>query len=428
MSSFFPAVSIFQFPFRAAWLKAVLCFCACIAVLTSCSVDRHMAEKTDEMMKKMEATPMWSRLPVREVSWGQAFGMMMANNLDLKRTEQSMRLAERNVTKVFTQIIPGVNLDWMLTKELSELTRVSGKDVEYNTNILFNVPSLTQVPFDYYAAKASEYTAKKTLEMKKRELLSKLYRQVLLYQNAVSSYKHQLEEIPYDDDGVRRKMAEDEWRKKKDELAMAFGELLGNMDARWLVRPETMPRIDWNKYSAASRRLDLLVVTMVAMELEASRLQVMNAKMKFFPSMDVNFYSPSLFSGSGGTYQGFFAGAGDMKVNMSLREELDTRLDSWFQYKNARETYRIMQKKVHMDLVKRRIKIGNLMESRRRFLIWRKVTNNEIAFALSRPAVTGEEYLAQREELRKKYKELDSETSKNAEVEAALIMEYGWLQ
>lgn len=55
----------------------------------------------------------------------------------------------------------------MLTKELSDLAKVTASDVEYNTNILFNMPSLTQIPFDYYSAKAAVYTAEKTLEMKK---------------------------------------------------------------------------------------------------------------------------------------------------------------------------------------------------------------------------------------------------------------------
>ena len=37
-----------------------------------------------------------------------------------------------------------------------------------------------------------------------------------------------------------------------------FAVLMGNMDAQWLVRPETMPRVDWRKYKSASRHLDLL--------------------------------------------------------------------------------------------------------------------------------------------------------------------------
>ena len=187
-------------------------------------------------------------------------------------------------------------------------------------------------------------------------------------------------------------------------------------------------RLDWGRYRAASRQLDLLVVTMVAMELEASRLQVLNAKLKFFPSVDINFYSPTLFSSTGGTYGGFFAGAGDMKVNMSLREELDTRLTSWFQYKSAKESHELLQREVVMELQRRRIKIAALLESRRRFELWQGVLMKEIAFKESRLSVSGDEYLEQRKDIRKMYADLDNEASKNAEVEAALIMEYGWLK
>ena len=353
---------------------------------------------------------------------------MMERNIDLKKSEQSLKTTKRSVINVFTQIIPGVNLDWMLTKELSDLAKVTASDVEYNTNILFNMPSLTQIPFDYYSAKAAVYTAEKTLEMKKRELVARLYQQVLSYRNAQISYNNQLSSLPYDDDGVQKKKLDLERERNLNEISQGFAVLLGNMDARWLVKPETMPRLDWGRYRAASRQLDLLVVTMVAMELEASRLQVLNAKLKFFPSVDINFYSPTLFSSTGGTYGGFFAGAGDMKVNMSLREELDTRLISWFQYKSAKESHELLQREVVMELQRRRIKIAALLESRRRFELWQGVLMKEIAFKESRLSVSGDEYLEQRKDIRKMYADLDNEASKNAEVEAALIMEYGWLK
>lgn len=387
-----------------------------------------MERKTAELMNKVDALPDWEQLPKKEISWDQAMALMMEGNLDLKRTEQSLKATKRAVVNVFTQIIPGVNLDWMLTKELSELTRVTADDVEYNTNILFNMPSLTQVPFDYYSAKAAVYTAEKTLEMKKRELVSKLYRQVLAYQNARISYRNQLSSLPYDDDGVQKRKIDRDWEKGLSEISQGFATLFGSMNARWLVKPETMPRLDWDRYRSASRRLDLLVVTMVAMELEGARLQVMNAKMKFFPSVDVNFYSPTLFSSTGGTYQGFFAGGGDMQVNMSLREELDTRLTAWFQYKSAKENHDLMLKRVLMDLQQRRIKVAALLESRRRFELWKKVLLKEIEFKKSRLSLSGDEYLEQRKDLKTMYENLDSEAAKNSEVEAALIMEYGWLK
>lgn len=142
-------------------------FCICAVACTSCSVDKHMERKTVELMDKMAAIPNWDELPRREIS-GIRQAVMMEGNLDLKRSEQALRATERSVISVYTQVIPGVNLDWMLTKELSELTRVTAQDVEYNTNILFNMPSLTQIPFDYYSAKSAVYTARKTLEDEKK--------------------------------------------------------------------------------------------------------------------------------------------------------------------------------------------------------------------------------------------------------------------
>lgn len=402
--------------------------CLCVGIWTSCSLEKHMERKTGELIKKMETVPEWAQLPRQEISWNQAVTLMMERNIDLKKSEQSLKTTKRAVINVFTQIIPGVNLDWMLTKELSDLSKVTTDDVEYNTNILFNMPSITQIPFDYYSAKAAVYTAEKTLEMKKRELISRLYQQTISYRNAQISYNNQLKSLPYDDDGVQRKKLDKEWEKSLDEISQGFATLLGSMDARWLIKPETMPRLDWEKYKAASKKLDLLVVTMAAMELEASRLQVLNARMNFFPSVDINFYSPSLFSSTGGTYGGFFAGAGDMQVNMSLREELDTRLTSWFQYKSAKENHDLMQRSVVMDLQKRRIKIATLLESRRRYELWRGVLLKEIAFKESRLSASGDEYLEQMKDIRKMYTDLDNEATKNAEVEAALIMEYGWLK
>lgn len=416
-------------PMAAArqWLiVSFLCFF--FLPMTSCSVDRHMEEKTREMMKQIDSEPHWEQLPERTISWDSALKMMMDNNLDLKDSQLNLQQAEWSVTRVFTQIIPGVNLDLMLTRDISALSSVSTKDVEYNTNILFNMPSLTQVPFDYYAAKASVYASKSILAMKKRELFAQLYRQVLLYDNALRSRKNALESLPYDDDGTQRAKLDREWQKTRKDLSKAFAVLFGDLNAQWFVAPSTLPRINWPAYRKACRKLDFLVVSIMAMELEASRLGVLNVKMRFFPSMDINFYSPSLFTGSGGTYEGFFAGGGDMKVNMSLREQLDTRLDVWNQYRNARENHRILEKKMRMRLLDRRDKVEALIKSRDEFEGWRSYYRKKAVFLKNHLAFSGEEYLQQRKELQSIYHDLDAESAKNADVEAALIMEYGWLK
>lgn len=401
------------------WTVAVL--------LSSCSISQHMDEKTAELMKQMDEIPHWDQLPIKEITWTEAFDKMMKGNMDLKRSEQALRQRERAVYEVFTQFIPGVNLDWMLTKELGDLANVQASEFEYNTNILFNMPSLTQIPFDYYSAKASLFAAEKTQLMKHRELLSKLYVQVLSYKNAQLNYGNLIDNLPFDDDGVQRAKIDKDWEKQRNEIAQGFARLFGDMSARWLVKPDSMPRIDWTKYKSASKKLDKLVVMLVALELEASRLKVLDAKMNFFPSVEINFYSPSLFSSTGGTYGGFFAGAGDMKVNLSIKEEIDTRLTNWFHYKDAKETHELMKKEVVMELQERRQKVKLLIESRDEFEEWHKYISKEVEFKKSRVATNADEYIEMRKDLRKLYEQLDGEASKNAEVEGALIMEYGWL-
>lgn len=68
--------------------------------------------------------------------------MMMERNIDLKKSEQSLKTTKRSVVNVFTQIIPGVNLDWMLTKELSDLARVTAGrcGIQYEHSVQHAVP------------------------------------------------------------------------------------------------------------------------------------------------------------------------------------------------------------------------------------------------------------------------------------------------
>ena len=78
-------------------------------------------------------------------------------------------------------------------------------------------------------------------------------------------------------------MIQDDWEKRVSEISQGFAVLMGNMDAQWLVRPETMPRVDWRKYKSASRHLDLLVVTMVAMGIGSFQVAGFKCQDEVFP-------------------------------------------------------------------------------------------------------------------------------------------------
>jgi len=142
--------------------KTVRNLCKCIGVLigsfllSGCfSIDAHLEKKSQELSKQLANEPMWESLPVREISWQSALNLMLSNNLSMKQAQLSLKQSERAVSALFMNFIPGINLDAILSKELSELSNIRTGDISYNANILFSSPSITQFPFDYYTAKAS---------------------------------------------------------------------------------------------------------------------------------------------------------------------------------------------------------------------------------------------------------------------------------
>ena len=75
------------------WLSvSFLCFL--LLLTASCSVNRHMEEKTREMMKQIDAEPHWNQLPERTISWSAAMKMMMDNNLELREAQLNLQQAE----------------------------------------------------------------------------------------------------------------------------------------------------------------------------------------------------------------------------------------------------------------------------------------------------------------------------------------------
>lgn len=397
------------------------------SIFSSCSIEKHMTEKTNELIQDMEKIPDWEQLPAQQMSWNEAVSLAMKNNLDLRRAEETVVDAERSVNRIFLDMIPGVNLDAMITKDLDGLKRISTGDVSYHTNLLFNFPSLTKVPIQYYTAKAGVYRGKKTLEMKKREIASRLYKAAREYSLSQEMYQLQLSQIPYYDDGRERKRVQDEWKEKSKRLSSEISMLVGGMDKRRTIIPSTLPRLDWGRYKQACRQLDFLVMTMMAMEIEASRLNMLGVKMQYFPELNVNFYSPSLFSSTAGTYSGIYASSSDVQVNMNLSWRLDTQLRVWYQLKSAQAQHRFLLEEIRMRVIERKEKVRSLVKSREDYEEWSGYTRKRMEFLTKRVPTGSEDYRNTRTEITDLTKELYGQGSQNVEVEASLILEYGFL-
>ncbi len=399
-----------------------------VLVLASCSIEKRVQERVEQISAAVEKQPDVEQLPTRTMSWNAAVAFAMENNLDIRRAKLAIEDSERRVRRVYMDMIPGVNLDALLTKDVGKLGSVTGDDIGYHTNILFNVPSLTQIPITYYSAKASLFRANKALEMKKREIVSKIYKNVRSTEIGLMQYQFSKQEAQVKEktDGTVSNV-DLEWKEKSRTLSMELLSLMGDTSCRWKVDPQTVPALSWDRYKVASQKLDNLVLAMMAMEIEASRLNLLGIKMQYFPSLNVNFYSPSLFTSTGGTYGGVFADSGDMFVNMSLSWQVDTKLSIWDSLQSAKASHALLEKEVHLRAMDRKDKVKKLMESREKFEAWASYMTKRAAFLDSTPPLSLEEYQSNQQEVSKMYQELYSNRDKNFQTEAALIMEYGLL-
>lgn len=413
--------------FRMQFWGRLLLPAWCILTVCSCSLEKRIAKRTEEMTRQLAAEPSWSDRPAETITWDSAVDMAMKDNLQLKQGELAITNSEYRVQEVFTNFIPGVNLDALMSKDIKQIGSLNVQDAQYRANILFNIPSITQIPYSYYSAKASLFQAKQSMIMKRREVISQLYKASRDYMLARESYEMSLKSIPFDDDGKEKKKIQEDWEARSNALSSTVASLVGNIEKRWVIQDDTVPRVDWSKYKSAATKLDDAVLSVMAMELEAARLNIIGIKMQYFPELNINFYSPSLFSSSGGTYGGFFSGSGDTTVDMTLSMRLDTRLSVWHQLKSAKASYEILSKEMRIRMIERMEKVKKLIASRDEFEQWGNHIRGRAKFLESVTPQNSEEYRKNRDEVSNMLKEVVNQETKNTDTEAALILEYGFL-
>ena len=394
----------------------------CLLGLQSCSLQEHLDSVSSEINQKYTDVKTWEQLPIRTISWNQAVAMMKRNNIAYIQVQNTLERAERDEMGVYTDLIPGVSLYSYFTRSLGDLTRqVNSNDFANSVNITFYLPSLTQVPYRVYASKASTYAAHMAIKGKERELIAALYslqRKQLLNRQQAELDKQSPDTQP------------DYQLKKKDDLAAQWMEqatLLGDFSARWQILPSSVPQFRWSDYRPKTGKLDELVVCKFAMELEQARMQQYSIALDYLPSINLNLYSPSLFSSTGGTYSGTFLDKDDTKLNMSLYYSMDTKLHTWYSYRSSKENYELKQREITASLIDLKQKLLTLRTSLDEYYAWRGFMSKRIEHLRTAPANNAAEFLENENTLRSMQQELIRQENAVIESEAALILQYGLL-
>lgn len=401
-------------------VKRSIAILALGALLTGCSLQDHIDAASEKIAADYAKVKVWDELPQRVISWQQAVAMMKKNNAELLALESSIRKAEREEISVYTDMIPGLSYYGYMTRSINALSdAVSTDDINARLNMTFSIPTLTQVPYRVYSSKARIYAAIKAKEGKIREIESKLYK-------AVRAQEVDARLAAHEKTAPDRKEPETSFRigdegKQWKEMA----DLLGNYEARWQILPSSVPRVRWSEYLPKLKKLDPLVICNFAMQLEQARMAQYSVALRYLPTINTSLYSPSLFSSSGGTYEGTFLDGEETRINLSVSYMFDTKLNTWNQYEDSKERFEAAKRKVLVEMIDHKNKMQQLRKSVREYNNWRNYMHKRIEFVSNTPTTTAEEYLGRKKALYEMKKELLTQEKAAIESEAAVVLEYG---
>ncbi len=398
-----------------------------VVFLSCCSLEQRIANVSENIHQQYADAKEWEQLPLRVISWEQAVAMMMRCNVEIADTQAAIEEAERDSLSIYTDMIPGVSYYGYFTKSIKQLSdNISANDLNANVNVTFAIPTLTQVPYRVYAAKAKTFAAVKAREGKERELSAKLYTAV--HTRGLQLEARELEaktpNITEQDKILIRKSCQSEDAAHWQQMC----ELLGDYSARWVVLPTSAPKIKWSNYSARLNRLDDLVVCAYALRLEQARLAQYQVALRYLPTVNTSLYSPSLFSSSGGTYEGTFLSGEDTRVNLSLSYSFDTNLSVWNSYQRNKTQCEKVKREVQTGIIEHKNKLATLKNSLSEYHHWRSYMLKRIDYLQNMPVSTAEALITRDSTILEMKKELIKQAQSAVESEAALILEYGLIK
>lgn len=395
-----------------------------LVLQSACSVTERVGDAQAELMEHYRKLPDWEQLPVRSLSWERAMALLEKQNLEMQRARQSVKEAQNRRDRVYRQFIPLVDIGYYFNTALMKSKGRNYSDYSnFDVNIIFSLPDLLRLPVDHYTAELALFKAEKDLEQKRRELVAKLWQS--FREAGLEHRKRGTEDAATASRLADKKLREQERALQSREKTQQLCALLNDYTARWQPNAATLPRINWQAYREKAKVPDALTQTQMALALEAARLQKLGVAVHYLPSARVNFYSPSLFSVSGGTTEGFLSGETDVRMNLNTYLQLDTRMEVWSEWAMARENYRLVQQELTQKMHEYRNKMQLLLESWKAYDDWKRSTEDYLDFRRRQGVCEADGIKALYDEDIALQKEMQEQEKKNLERECALIQEYG---
>lgn len=402
-------------------MKHIILYCILLAFLASaCRPLEHVQSRRDSLLAEYRALIDYEKLPVRVLSWQQALRLMDRGNIELQQARHQQEEAHEQEKRIWREWIPTLNFGQYYNRALFSNTGTAGaSSSQFSYNVIFNLPSVMQMPMRKYTAALASFKARKDIELKQRELTAKLYQ--LFRQAEFRERRQALEKSHLQQDSTHH----DTWLQEEREDWLKMAALLNDYSARWKVLPGDAPRVSLDDYLEQLKAPSELTIVQMALQTEASRLRQVGVLLQFWPQVQIDFYSPTLFTSSGGQLGGFMKNGRDTRVNMNSYIMMDTQGQNTQAYKSAKQNHELLVQNLRHRMWEYKEKAAAVADSWRKYEDWKKAVEAYRQFRMEHGAETPEELLAIHSDSMLLQQEIEEQEKLNLERICCLVQEYG---
>lgn len=402
-------------------MKLMILYCILLAFLASaCHPIERVQSCGESLLAEYRELPDYEKIPVRVLSWQQALIMMEDSNIELQQARHNLEEAHDQEKRIWREMIPTVNFGQYYNRSLfSNDVEAGAASSQLTYNVIFDLPSVMQLPMRKYTTALASFKAQKDIELKQRELTAKLYQ---LFRLAEFREKQQaLEKSHLQQDSMRY----DAYLQEERDEWLQMAALLNDYSARWKLLPGDAPRVSLGDYLELLKAPSELTIVQMALQTEISRLQQLGVLMQFWPQVQIDFYSPTLFTSSGGQLGGFMKNGKDTRVNMNSYIMMDTQGQNAHAYKTARQNHDLLLQNLHRRMWEYKEKAAAVADSWRKYEEWEKAMENYHQFRMEHGAETPEELLSIHSDSVQLRQEMEEQSKLNLERICSLVQEYG---
>jgi hypothetical protein len=277
---------------------------------------------------------------IRALDWDSAYRLMLSENLDIKKKENSLVEARESRAQLFRDMLPGVRFSANLSKALGELGTISDDDLRMSVFSTVYIPGLVNFRARHYAATLAIIRAEWALDLMKREKVARLREVFVEYESLIlrresaarikqlktAHHKSLYEQLLAPPESLRSEQEAMSLMLEENRLQESLSKLIGEFGLHYELDTKGLPELRYEELPLNlndTKNVAVLLRKNLAADLEALRLRVLNSKLNFFPDLRLGISTPPLYQKRGKRSTPF--SAEDIRLSFSSSVSLDTQ-------------------------------------------------------------------------------------------------------